>query len=233
MTRNSILRIIALAVMLASLATSSLVNNSQPQATEYFFAPQSQIYSARRVSAPSNNELQQLRSKIGSASRFLDTFWQRTFSAYRRRYTSPRVYASGSSAFYRSQTHSIHFDPAFFVRQMRAAAEQSQTDGDFAPITILAHEWGHSVQAQLGRLRGQTIRMELEADCLAGAFAKAARDAGVLDQGDLDEATYTFFSGRDRTGTPSYHRGAHGTGTQRVNSFLNGLKGGVAACGCF
>jgi predicted metalloprotease len=86
------------------------------------------------------------------------------------------------------------------------------------------------VQRQLGALGGASLPKELQADCLAGAFTGAARDAGVLDAGDIDEATFTFFSGRDATGTSPYYQGAHGSGTQRVNAYLEGVKGGVAAC---
>jgi predicted metalloprotease len=69
--------------------------------------------------------------------------------------------------------------------------------------------------------------VELQADRLAGAFAKAANEKGLIDRGDFDEATYTFFSGRDAT--DKYYQCAHGSGTQRVDAFHTGLKGGVRA----
>src|SRR5581483_8779238 len=93
------------------------------------------------------------------------------------------------------------FNPAFFVERMRFAAWHTKTDGDMAFIIILAHEYGHAVQSQLRLSFSSTKERELQADKLAGAFARAARDAGLLDQGDMDEATYTLFTGRDATGT--------------------------------
>lgn len=109
---------------------------------------------------------------------------------------------------------------------MRAAAEQTNTDGDMAFIVIVAHEYGHFVQHQLG-LNSDCLTHELQADRMAGAFAAAALKKGFLENGDLDEATYTFFSGRDQTDGSA--KCPHGTGMQRVEAFQTGLKGGIKA----
>ncbi len=130
-------------------------------------------------------------------------------------------------AFYKSQDHTIYLKPGFFVERMRAAAEQTRTDGDMAFIVILAHEYGHSVQRQLNLLGNDCLRVELQADRLAGAFTEAANEKGLVDRGDFDEATFTLFSGRDDT--DKYYQCAHGSGTQRVEAFHTGLKGGVRA----
>ncbi|HZS45610.1 MAG TPA: neutral zinc metallopeptidase [Blastocatellia bacterium] len=222
---------VMLAVLLQAFADGSARGTAvrNEQSVELFSQPQ---IPARRVGTTITiAELQFVNSKISSASQFLDRFWRQTFTAHGWFYSSPRIMEDGESAYYTPSTHTIHFNPVFFVEQMRAAAGQTKTDGDFAPITILAHEWGHSIQRQLGINAANNIDQELQADCFAGAFAKAARDAGVLDPGDIDEATYTLFSGRDATGTSPYYSNAHGNGTQRVDAYLSGLKSGVRGCG--
>lgn len=62
-------------------------------------------------------------------------------------------------------------------------------------MTILAHEWGHLVQANLGFLNGQylTIQTELQADCFAGSWASHAGEEGYLEEGDLDEGASSLF----------------------------------------
>jgi len=180
--------------------------------------------------APTQEELEAVKSKSASALNFLDNYWKRVFDANRWEFRAPRAMMVGEGhAWYRSAAHTIYFNPAFFVERMRDAAQQTRTDGDMAFIIILAHEYGHAVQAQLGLLGGPTIQRELQADRLAGAFAKAAGDARLLEPGDLDEATYTFFTGRDETGADQNDPQAHGTGTQRINAFHVGLRGGVNA----
>jgi predicted metalloprotease len=180
-----------------------------------------------RMSTPiTQAELNTVVAKTKSALTFLDRFWGGVFAASQRSFRKPGVKVMGSGqAFYSSQDHTIYLNPAFFVERMRAAAEQTRTDGDMAFIVILAHEYGHSVQQQLALLGNDCLRVELQADRMAGAFAKAAREAGLIDPGDFDEATYTFFTGRDQT--DKYYECAHGSGTQRVEAFHSGLKGGV------
>jgi predicted metalloprotease len=177
--------------------------------------------------------LQQVSAKTGSAARFLDAFWRRTFASNNLRYSSPKILSLGRGAYYNRATDTIHYDPSFLALQMRAAARQMSTDGDFAFIVILAHEWGHAVQNRLGLTRGRTIERELQADCLAGAFARAAREARLLDPGDLEEATFAFLMARDKIGTNPNDPYAHGSGDQRVRAFSRGLDGGARACGCF
>jgi predicted metalloprotease len=62
-------------------------------------------------------------------------------------------------------------------------------------VTILAHEWGHLVQGNLGLLKGQyyTVQTELQADCFAGAWAAHAGEEGLLEEGDLEEGANALF----------------------------------------
>jgi hypothetical protein len=171
-------------------------------------------------------ELNTVLEKTKGALSFLNRFWCRHLSCSPGRFTPPGVRSiANGQAYYSAQEHTIYFNPAFFVQQMRAAASETETDGDMAFIVILGHEYGHAVQSQLGLLGGNCLTVELQADRMAGAFTKAAQEAGLVELGDLDEATYTFFSGRDST--DKYYECAHGTGTQRVNAFHTGLKGGL------
>jgi len=111
--------------------------------------------------------------------------------------------------------------------------------GDFAFVTVVAHEWGHHIQQETGieliaapDRAGAIPSFELEqqADCLAGAYSQWAEADGWLDPGDIEEALrITAFSG-DPEGTPWNAPGAHGTSDQRLTAYLDGYQGGIPAC---
>src|SRR4030095_6843062 len=94
-------------------------------------------------------------------------------------------------------------------------------------VIIIAHEWGHLVQAQSGISRGRhlTIQMELQADCFAGSYTKHAEEAKELEPGDLEEAAVGLYSGGDPRGMPWFSPQAHGSSRQRINAFLDGYRG--------
>jgi len=105
--------------------------------------------------------------------------------------------------------------------------------GDFAVALVLAHEWGHAVQARAG-VDGLTIMTELQADCFAGAWT-AHIDAGGspalgLQPGDLDEAMAGYLLFRDPPGTSPGDPQAHGSAFDRVNAFREGFAGGPSTC---
>lgn len=114
------------------------------------------------------------------------------------------------------------------------------THGDFAAMFVLAHEWAHGIQFQTGMHRGRyaSIAVELQADCLGGAWARYISEEvqavdgemGLLEQGDIDEVTSSLLYARDPLGTPWLDEGAHGTFRERVRAFNDGLEGGVEAC---
>jgi len=192
------------------------------------FASQTSVMGATLNRPVTQSEADTVARKTKSALEFLDQFWAGVVSARGVRFARPGLQTmSNGHAYYNVEDHTIYVNPDFFVERMRAAAEQTNTDGDMAFIVILAHEYGHSVQRQLGMMNGNCIVEELQADRMAGAFAAAALQQGKLDAGDLDEATYTFFTGRDDTNGVS--QCPHGSGTQRVDAFHAGLKGGINA----
>ena len=78
--------------------------------------------------------------------------------------------------------------------------------GDFVIPVVMAHEWGHAVQAR-SNFTARTVTRELQADCFAGAWSKHAQDDGVFDvnAADLDTALAGILDLRDTPGT-SQHR---------------------------
>ena len=102
--------------------------------------------------------------------------------------------------------------------------------GDFAAAFVLAHEFGHAMQARIPRKERLTVLSELQADCFAGAWARYVQGQGRLEAGDLDEATLAVFSARDVPGTPFTDPRAHGTGFERTRAFTDGYAEGPGAC---
>jgi len=119
--------------------------------------------------------------------------------------------------------------------------------GDFAEAYVIAHEVGHHVQRLLGtmdkveaargRLREEennqlSVRLELQADFLAGVWAHYAEKKGVLEPGDIDEALGAASAvGDDRLQheTQGYvvpDSFTHGTSEQRIRWFRKGLDTG-------
>ena len=102
--------------------------------------------------------------------------------------------------------------------------------GDFAAAFVLAHEFGHAMQARLPEQERLTVLSELQADCFAGAWSRHVQDQGLLEAGDLDEATLAVFSARDVPGTPFTDPRAHGSGFERTRAFADGYEGGPRSC---
>jgi predicted metalloprotease len=105
--------------------------------------------------------------------------------------------------------------------------------GDFTIAFVLAHEWGHAIQAR-GQVFGPTIMTELQADCFAGSWA-AEVDLGnsenlILDPGDLEEAMAGFLLFRDPPGTSPNDPQAHGSAFDRFNAFQDGFFNGATTC---
>jgi uncharacterized protein len=110
--------------------------------------------------------------------------------------------------------------------------------GDFAQAYVIAHEIGHHVQNLLGtneRTGGSnegSIRLELQADCYAGIWGNAALDAGVLEDGDVEEGLDAAAAvGDDRIqqqsgGDIDRESWTHGSSEQRVAAFQQGFQSG-------
>ena len=106
---------------------------------------------------------------------------------------------------------------------------RSETLGDAFLYLVVAHEWGHAIQARLDASLVDN-RLELQADCLAGAaIYGAARDETLRfepeDQRELANALSTVADD-----TPWTSIGDHGNAAERVASFNLGRNDGVAGC---
>jgi predicted metalloprotease len=133
-------------------------------------------------------------------------------------HSSVQATSCGSSnlAHYCASDNTIHLNMGVLTRLAYKV-------GDSAAFFVIAHEYGHSVQAQLGLLQTKVppFALELQADCLAGVFFAASKKVGVLEKGDLEEGTMTAMM----TGDYNYSQGNHhGTPQQRKSAFLNGFR---------
>jgi predicted metalloprotease len=124
--------------------------------------------------------------------------------------------------------------------------QQFQAQGDLATQYIVAHEYGHHVQNlegisdQVTQLEQQhpdqanqySVKLELQADCLAGVWAHDADARGLLEQGDLNEALNAAAAvGDDRIQQQTQGRVdpdsfTHGTSQQRQTWFNRGFSSG-------
>jgi predicted metalloprotease len=157
---------------------------------------------------------------------------------------------AATGPFYCPGDQKVYIDLGFFDDLDRRFG----APGDFAQAYVLAHEIGHHVQTLLGienKVRSsqrsnpaaanQTqVRMELQADCLAGVWGHAAARVGVLEAGDVEEGIGAAGAvGDDRiqqqaTGRVNPDGFTHGSSADRVRWFMRGFQGGrVDECDTF
>lgn len=164
--------------------------------------------------------------------------------------SSPCGNASGATGpFYCPLDEKAYLDTAFFATLSR----QLGASGDFAAAYVIAHEVAHHVQNELGILpkvnkarqaasqtqaNALTVRLELQADCLSGVWARAVQ--GALEPGDLEEALNAARKIGDdhlqkQAGrVPQPHTFTHGTSEQRSRWFATGYHSGdVNQCDTF
>jgi uncharacterized protein len=191
--------------------------------------------------------------------------WHTIFSRNGKSYQEPRLVLftdtvdsacgmaqAAMGPFYCPGDQKVYIDLGFY----RELQNRFRAPGDFAQAYVIAHEIGHHVQNLLGILpkvheaqsrlsRSQanalSVRLELQADCLAGIWAHHAdRSRQILEQGDVEEALNAASAiGDDRL--QQQHQGrvvpdsfTHGTSQQRVRWFKQGLSSGqVARCNTF
>jgi uncharacterized protein len=183
--------------------------------------------------------------------------WHELFRQMGRQYEEPKLvlftdetrsgcgFASGASGpFYCPEDRRVYIDLGFY----RLLQERLGAGGDFAQAYVIAHEVGHHVQNLLGitdrvqAMRGRSsqseynrlsVRLELQADFLAGVWARYAdRVKHVVEDGDIEEAMRAASAvGDDRLQRRS--RGSvvpdsftHGTSEQRIRWFRRGYETG-------
>jgi len=105
--------------------------------------------------------------------------------------------------------------------------------GDLGVALVIAHEWGHAVQARVG-FTGATITFEQQADCYAGAWFGHVRDGGSdlfrVTDADLDRALANLLELGDQPGVAANDPFAHGSAFDRINAFQQGIEGGATVC---
>jgi predicted metalloprotease len=154
--------------------------------------------------------------------------------------------------FYCPADQKVYIDLAF----NRELATRFGAPGEFAQAYVIAHEVGHHVQNLLGiaakvqevrsrsgerEANALSVRMELQADCFAGVWARTADEMkSFLDRGDIEQALRAAAAiGDDRLQQQSAGRVVpdsftHGSSEQRVRWFTKGFEtGSVKACDTF
>jgi len=158
--------------------------------------------------------------------------------------------AAEMGPFYCPVDQRVYLDLGFY----RELASRFGAPGEFAQAYVIAHEVGHHVQHLLGldeRVRAAqarhpqqrnalSVRLELQADCLAGVWGHAAQRRGLLEPGDLESGLGAAAAiGDDRLQRQAGRRVApetftHGSSAERVRWFRRGFDGGdPAACDTF
>ena len=206
-----------------------------------------------------------LAARLRFVSADVQAFWAQQFERAGASYAPSRVVAfedvtrSGCGLataevgpFYCVFDETVYLDLDFF----RALEVEFRAPGDFAQAYVLAHEIGHHVQNVSGifeqvyraiaqrrapwQLRPLSIRLELQADCLAGVWGHSTYERGIADNGDLDEALRAAAAvGDDRiqkqlTGRIEPERWTHGSSAQRRHWVLRGFTtGDPNACDTF
>jgi predicted metalloprotease len=113
------------------------------------------------------------------------------------------------------------------------SAGYGRATGDFAVAYVLAHEYAHNLQQELGvfdnRVTASAKPYELQADCLAGTWAHSVYEEGHLQPGDLQEATDAALAVGDFDVGNAEH---HGTPQERREALLAGYRSGEPSqCG--
>jgi predicted metalloprotease len=130
--------------------------------------------------------------------------------------------------------HNALYCPAgdFIAYDSTWVRAQYKSLGNAFVLLLVGHEYGHRAQTLLPLPQTTEITMELEADCLAGAYLGDSERAHILTLHgrDIDTLKAGFELIGDRPGTPWFTPGAHGTPQQRMSSFSDGFDRGLAGC---
>lgn len=209
---------------------------------------------ARPSESVTSRDIEASNAEVAAAYGALMAMWTAHFDQLGARFENPALVRyrgtartgcgvmPRDNAVYCPQTNAIYFDEVFVAGIAKRIGRHLGTDGDMAAVGVIAHEVGHAVAIQLGYESRITYANEATADCLAGAFARAAKADGSLEEGDLDEAYLGMamagdaepeLTGDRRVDTHILQRAAlmgHGTREQRMENFRSGLDRGPPGC---
>jgi predicted metalloprotease len=208
---------------------------------------------APRATTPEEEELRQF---VGVVLADTEDVWAEVFRREGSDYPHPKLIlftdqvqsgcgfaGAAVGPFYCPPDQSVYIDLGFYDE----LKSRFQAPGDFAQAYVIAHEVGHHIQNLLGTMdrvnaaqRGMSkaeanqlsVRLELQADFLAGVWAHHAQMKGVLDPGDIDEALRAASAiGDDRIQRQSQgyvvpDSFTHGTSEQRIRWFKKGFETG-------
>lgn len=216
---------------------------------------QEQVSAARAKMTPENDADARLVEFVSVVMKDTEDVWAKLFrEQLNARYQEPKLVifkglvrsACGEASaavgpFYCPGDSNVYLDFDFF----RELKKRFNAPGDFAMAYVIAHEVGHHVQNQLGlsakiqtmqRRAGEvennqlSVRLELQADYLAGVWAKHAQETKrILDSGDIAEAMNAANQiGDDKLtqGRVRKEKFTHGTSQQRVKWYSAGLASG-------
>jgi len=208
------------------------------------------------ASRPTNPEEEELRQFVTVVLADTEDVWNEIFRKSGKQYRDPVLVlftdqvrsgcgVAGASVgpFYCPNDNKVYIDLSFYHELKR----RFKAPGDFAQAYVIAHEIGHHIQNLLGTMdkvnavRGGTrrantndlsVRLELQADFLAGVWAHHAQMRGILQPGDIEEALQAASAiGDDRLQRQSQgyvvpDSFTHGTSEQRVRWFRKGFDTG-------
>ena len=191
--------------------------------------------------------------------------WRQNFQGMNKAYKDPKLVLYSNSVqsacglasaatgpFYCPGDQKVYLDLSFF----EAMKTRLNSPGEFAQAYVIAHEIGHHVQNQLGILERATaerergderrsnaisVKVELQADCLAGVWANHADSTRhIIEKGDIEAAMNAAAAvgddhlQRQTRGTVMPDAFTHGSSAQRVRWFKRGLEtGSLKACDTF
>ena len=217
--------------------------------------------SSPQTSRPVNPQDEELKQFVAVVLAQTEDAWGEIFRQMGKSYRKPTlvlftdevdsgcgVAGTAVGPFYCPRDEKLYIDLAFF-RELRT---RFRAPGDFAVAYVVAHEVGHHVQNLLGTMdrvdsarrrmsEGQanqvSVRLELQADFLAGVWAHYAQNRGIVEPGDVEEALGAASAvGDDRLqregqGYVVPDSFTHGTSEQRARWFRKGLETGDVRAG--
>ena len=259
---GGIVGIIAIFVIsqLTGFDLSQFVGSGEPT------GPDQTVAECDNISGAEANETVQCR--MAGASLAIDEYWAEELPTLGVDYESPEFVlftaststgcgnaTSATGPFYCPSDKTIYVDTDFYKE---LTTRFGANGGPLAEMYVLAHEWGHHIQNISGIMNGldfQTtgpssdgVRLELQADCFAGAWVRSATESKdengvsylepVTDQDIADALSAASAVGDDRIqestqGQVNPETWTHGASEQRQDWFNTGRASGADACNTF